>query len=256
MSSLLTPGVRMLSLMSSEPEASNQAAANWVPGKMTPVRHGPPEAWLEHLERVTNELLVLARYRATWRPMNELAATSAAIQEQPYFVQWVSELYATTMAVGVRKLADRSRGTASLYRLLESIARHPEGVTREWYLSDIFEDWVPDFDADFSERADPEHLNHIDPRIVRADQSRLLEESEFIRRYVNQYLAHVQAEPSAEIPTFSDLHGALDALIEVFLKYEQLLTRAHRSPFEPVFQFPWERIFDQPWRLKGLPTES
>ncbi|MFF1876510.1 hypothetical protein [Leifsonia sp. NPDC058230] len=222
----------------------------WVPGRVTPHKPGPPAVWLKMLERITNEVMVLARYRMTWRTVNDLVDDSAAIQEQPYFVEWISELYATTMALGVRKMADRSSDAASLFILLKQIAEHPDGLTREWYLSDIYEDWGKNFDHAFTRRADPKKLGHIDPDVVLADQRRLVEAADPLRLYVNHHIAHAQAEPKATIPTFRDLHEALDVLNELFLKYELLLTRGNREPFEPVIPFPWQGIFDRAWSEK------
>ncbi|WP_285117273.1 hypothetical protein [Leifsonia sp. fls2-241-R2A-40a] len=201
-------------------------------------------------ERITNEVMVLGRYRVTWRTVNDLAEDSAAIQDQPYFVQWVSELYGMTMALGVRKMADRSSDAASLFNLLRRIAEEPEQLTREWYVSDVYEDWVERFDKTFTERADPQRLDHIDPDVVLADQQRLVEAADPFRLYVNHHVAHAQAVPKSAIPKFRDLNVALDIIDELFVKYELLLTRAQRAPLEPVFQFPWQRIFDRAWSEK------
>lgn len=217
------------------------------PWKLTPLKAGPPRPWLALLRRIDDEVTTLARYRETWRVVNDLAQTSSAINEQPYFVGWIAELYGSALALGVRKMVDDDPRAASLFMLLEKIAQRPQKLTRAWYCSGVYEGLVEMMDLGFTRDADPKGIGHIDPDVLHDDQKRLQDAASRVTHYVNQHVAHAQAKQNAPIPTFSDLNSAIDVLNDIFVKYTRLLTRGERVEIAPVFQFPWPRIFERAW---------
>jgi hypothetical protein len=129
---------------------------------------------------------------------------------------------------------------------------NPERLTREWFCSDVYVGLQPAMNASFSERADPKGIGHFDPEVARQDQQRLDAGVNAIERYVNQYVAHAQHKPSADIPTFGELDAGIDLLGELLQKYTLLLTQGWRGELEPVFQFPWQRVFDRAWSEPSL----
>jgi hypothetical protein len=66
---------------------------------------------------------------------------------------------------------------------------------------------------------------YIDRQIARADAQRLEQASVHIKTYVDQAVAHDAARPTTATATkFSDLHDAIDVIVELFQKYAQILT--------------------------------
>lgn len=217
------------------------------PSARTPAKPGPPDEWIALLDKVTNHITDMAGSRLTWTTVRDIAAQSRAVTDEPYFLNWVGANYATAMAMGVRRMADRNDRAVSLHRLLVLVAAEPQKLTREWFCSDVFVGMVDSQDQAFARLADPNGLGHVDPEIVNTDLDALAVSAHAVRRYVNEYVAHAQARPTAAVPTFADLHQAVDDINLVFRKYVTLLARADRQ-IEPVFQFPWARVFDRAWR--------
>ena len=219
------------------------------PWDLTPIQKGPPRGWISLLDLVDTQITNLARDRLTWKTAQAVTSNSAAIAEQPYFANWIAGLYASSMALGIRKLNDNDPRSASFFNLMEKMARSPEKLTREWFSSGVLSGLAPGMDDAFTKVADPTCLGHLDPAVVRADQSRLAKVAGDISHYVNQHVAHVQSKPNAAIPTYGDLHAAVDVMCELLRKYIHLLKRADRIECEPIFQMPWDRVFEQAWSL-------
>jgi hypothetical protein len=69
-----------------------------------------------------------------------------------------------------------------------------------------------------------------------------------LRVYVNEHVAHDMAEPTlAEMPTYADLHAAIDSVGEIFKKYAVTLTGGWWATLEPAIQGDWKAIFRVPW---------
>ena len=70
------------------------------------------------------------------------------------------------------------------------------------------------------------------------------------RVYVNEYVAHRAEIQAAEIPTFADLHGAMDAVGEIVGKYASLLKAEMLAELTPQIQEDWLAPFRQPWLVE------
>ena len=71
------------------------------------------------------------------------------------------------------------------------------------------------------------------------------------RLYVDQHVAHDQAEPTAEPPTLEELHAAIDTLGALFKRYTVVLTAGEYISLEPFIQSDWKAIFRTPWLLSA-----
>lgn len=65
--------------------------------------------------------------------------------------------------------------------------------------------------------------------------------------FVDQHVAHDQAEPTAGVPTFAQLHAAIDSVGEIFKRYAVALTASMYIAVEPVMQTDWKAIFRTAW---------
>lgn len=95
--------------------------------------------------------------------------------------------------------------------------------------------------------------DHLDPDIPTADLEALKATAKRVRLYANEHIAHAAANPTVpEMPTYGDLHEAIDALGAICQKYTQVLTASWTVQWEPVIQDDWEAIFRVAW----LPAQS
>ncbi len=89
--------------------------------------------------------------------------------------------------------------------------------------------------------------DHFDRDIADRDFAALRSDAKRVSVYVNEHLAHDMASPTvAELPTFADLHAAIDSVGDLFRKYALMLTGGWWATLEPVIQDDWKAIFRVP----------
>ncbi|GAA5200744.1 hypothetical protein GCM10023346_43540 [Arthrobacter gyeryongensis] len=241
----------------------NQQAESWKPrielsalakeygradlASRTRIETAPPRKWSELISRIDDEVANLLRHRATWHTFLEAAKRSPVAHAQPYFAQWVGELYASTAALGIRKMVDADSRTGSFTQLLTRLAEQPHRVTREWYIGGTQVAIALHLDQTFTRIADPHYQGHLEGAIPSADLAALREASKKVEKYVNEHVAHAQLRPTADLPSYGDVDAALDLHFDLLKKYLLLLTSSDRIEGPPIFQFPWTRVFYEPW---------
>ena len=88
----------------------------------------------------------------------------------------------------------------------------------------------------------------LTPEIPARDFEVLQNDAHRLRIYVNEHVAHDMAEPTLpEMPTYADLHAAIDSVGEIFKKYAVTLTGGWWATLEPAIQGDWKAIFRVPW---------
>lgn len=208
--------------------------------------------WVEQLQLMARDVVALHHHRFIWRRVGEI--TQQANLPPSSFFDALGIWYGGWQMTALRRLVDRDARTLSLTRLLDEIAAHPHVMSRDrhvalwatpagvWDERHGEENYAPFADAS-GER--------IDVAAVHADSRSASDAVVRIREYVNQRIAHRDLEPIAEVPTWGEINGAIDALGALVNKYANLLTASTWAQFEPVIQYDWEAPFRQAW----LPAE-
>jgi hypothetical protein len=204
------------------------------------------ERWREWLETINQDITTIFFWRATWLAVGDMVRANAQIRPSHYFA-YLSNTYGTSQALAVRRLTDDHHGVVSLATLIKDLRTHASEITADWWLG-----LQPNADIRDFARFRADGTDHFDPRIAREDLRRLRREVAHVKKYVDKHLAHRDQDPTKEIPTFADIHAALDAVAAVFRKYYMLLTGADRFVMVPVPHPGWFRPFTVPW----LPPES
>ena len=148
----------------------------------------------------------------------------------------------------MRRLADDRRGVVSLASLIKDLRKHAMDITADWWAR-----LQPGADIRDFRRFQAAGTAHFDAAIASADLGRLADAVAQVKKYVDQHLAHRDQNPSKEIPTFGDIHAAMDSVGEVFRKYHLLLTGAERFVMVPVPHIGWDLPFTVPWLPPGSP---
>jgi len=189
--------------------------------------------------------------RLIWREIGKMMEANPAVGEIPSaFWDFHQENYSAAQAIAIRRQADQDHRTCSLAVLIAEMRDNPEVLTREDHVSLL------------GDRADSDLLtqrahagfdklagggDHLDPRIAKDDLAELQDRARKVRTYVNQHVAHDQATPTmTTLPTFGDLHEAIDAIGVIFQKYAVMLTGGWNL-LEPVIQDDWQAIFRAAW---------
>lgn len=218
--------------------------------------------WQRWLEEIEQEILDLHHSHEIWRTLVDLIAAQE-LSESEYFVEAFTRMYVAGQAMGVRRQADTDQGTVSLARLLTGLSNQSGVVTQErffalWGLNGV----APDTERDELERrartkkatrawaqfAGPLMGPVLDPAVPRGDLQGLHETAAAVTRYADKTIAHRDLKGPKSLPTFQQLHAAIDVLGQLYCRYSLLLTASAPNPasLAPKMQGDWLAPFRRP----------
>jgi hypothetical protein len=215
--------------------------------EMTDSRIGKWRRWLE--DEIQPEVMTINLHRFVFREVGDIIDRAGSLPPS-YWFEFSSETYATTQAVAIRRQAEVSTRVVSLGRLIAEIRDDAKRLSRAWWVGLWTDpDPIQDHFANngFTKQYAPGGGDHLDPAIPEADLAHLTSVAESVKRYVDQHVAHNDASPRGDLPTFDDLNASIDVIGELFGKYGNLLTAASWVTVVPVMQHDWQAIFRQPW---------
>ena len=207
--------------------------------------HDHEQRWRQWLSTIDQDITTVFLFRATWLTVGRIVRANNDIRPSHFFAYQAS-IYGTSQALALRRLTDERRDVVSLARLVKDVRNHATEVTREWWLALQPGAEVSDF-RQFTTTS----MNHFDPAIADEDLKRLRQAVAPVKKYVDHHLAHHDRDPTKAIPTFGDIHLALDTVGAVFRRYYALLTGADRPIMVPVPQPGWHLPFTVPWLPPG-----
>lgn len=209
------------------------------------------EKWTRWIEgEIKAEVLTMHHHQAVYRRVAEIVNTREAELPPSLFFDYLRDTYATSQAAAIRRQAERSARVVSLGRLLGEIEAEPQRLTRQRFVGRWSAHEQPRGHKSFSNHFAGDVGDHLDPKIVRADLARLEAEGKKVVEHVDQYVAHTDEKPRAELATFEELNAAITAVGDLFWKYALLLTGDSYATLAPVPQYNWEAIFELPWIVK------
>jgi hypothetical protein len=95
----------------------------------------------------------------------------------------------------------------------------------------------------------------LDAAKIRKMRRELILAHRRLRRYVNTHSAHRQRQPARKLPTFQELHAAVDALARALEECTLLLEAASLLTVVPDLPHSWTRPFRVAW-LRGAAESS
>lgn len=91
-------------------------------------RNPPPpaaelhERWARWLQRSYDDVVLLHGYQAQWDELVDVVESNPHIPVPNHVMDFVRDLYGVTIAVGIRRQADKSDDVANLRRLINDVA--------------------------------------------------------------------------------------------------------------------------------------
>jgi hypothetical protein len=161
------------------------------------------EQWDEWFTSLGGEIYTLRMYRTFWR---EFIKTAEAAGVTPgHIFDFFAATYSSRQAVAIRRVCSEGSREYSFHHLLTEIRDNPQlcknPISRKEVLTDI-----KSLQAGNLERV------HV---------------------FVNQYVAHRQRRPTAQVPTFKVIHDAIDDIGALLQKYTHVVNDAHQM-LDPV----------------------
>lgn len=215
-------------------------------------------------ERVKDELNRLCReVRGLRTNQHVFWEVQNIIRENPYihkpstFYTWMGQMYVESMTATIRRLIDSRKDTVSLIRLLKQIRADPSCFSRSAYKGrctnpDLSEAYI---DVDYDKLVG-EGKQQPDKKKIEADIAKLKKQTEVLKQFVDERVAHSAKEQKKELPRFQDLDDSIEYVEQLLKWYNQLVTGAVIPDFQPSWLYDWKAIFRYPWIRDDVPSES
>ena len=197
-------------------------------------------------DSITAQVIEMLVFRQIWDGFAYVYDNAPeAAREDATFLLWVRFSYARSQGLGVRRMADPRSDVVSLARLIDRVWRYPTVLSRERYLALQGDDDVA-WSNRFFDGLAGEGGRFIDPRIPARDFEDLETKTAKVRKWVNTSVAHLTAKGKrGESPPLQDVHDAVDAVADLFVKYMSLIRGVHFQT--GVIMSPWPHVFSVPW---------
>jgi hypothetical protein len=177
------------------------------------------ERALHELREIRDEVIDLATdHDIYWKVEHEVIQRNhRLLMIRSAFFDMLNDAYSHSAAMRVRRLVDKDNRTIPLRKLLEELKKYPE----------LLEGQV----ADSELVADCAELDFVTAKV---------------KDYVDQFVAHDDRSPIAEVPIRRELNAAIELLIRLLRKYYGVLARSDIDvivdyPEDPlaIFRFAW-----------------
>jgi hypothetical protein len=182
------------------------------------------ERALHELREIRDEVIDLATgHDIYWKVQHEVIQRNHRLMMiRSAFFDMLNDAYSHSAAMRVRRLVDKDNRTISLPKLLEELKKYPE----------LLEGQV----ADSELVADCAELDFVTAKV---------------KDYVDQFVAHHDRSPIAEVPIHRELNAAIELLIRLLRKYYDVLARSDidvivdylEDPLT-IFRFAWVEARD------------
>ena len=204
------------------------------------------DKWIRWLGAIDADLNALAINRMAWRTLTAIWRERDPQLPASFIFDFFATTYAHAQASGIRRQVDTRSDVTSLWRLLNEIEEHSDRLHRDWFVGRF--EWGDQWRGEREFTAlDPNGAGHVDPAEAARDKERIEKVAKGIRTWVNKHVAHLSTKPSLLVPTFDELDGALDALAEVYSRWNCILTGVDLVSIEPVPQYDFLAPLRVPW---------
>ena len=210
--------------------------------------------WKKWMKEIQQDLATLLTSNSVFHEVRHIFATNKQIQVPTLFYRWISNNYADSVVIGVRRLADKHTKVISLYRLIEDISKNREAITRSYYVSryckEDREEGLADDDFDEFARIGEELISQ---RKLSIDLKKVKTIADHIRKFTNKWVAHCDPHRRRHrIPTYKDLSDALHDLDRLFCKYDLLVRQGGLTTCKPEIQYDWKKPLRYVWLPKNF----
>lgn len=97
---------------------------------------------------------------------------------------------------------------------------------------------------------------YISPIMVDEDLHHLEDIAKKCEDFADKRIAHQDKRNPKNLPKFSEVDACIEALDKLYVKYHLIFHASSMDTLRPTYQYDWQEIFDEPWRLPEHDYES
>lgn len=179
--------------------------------------------------------------------VRDIAFSNPATHDPNDFFSWLAQNYATSAALGIRRLMDHDGRSLSIRRFLEDVLGNVDVVTRDRYVAMYRPERRELAHRRFTALVGGTH-KALPPSVVKRDLRSMKRAELRIRTFVNKRLAHLELKTRRRrLPKYGELSQTLQLMESVLLKYQRLLSANAPMTLLPTWQYNWKQVFLVPW---------
>lgn len=205
--------------------------------------------WIKWLEIIHHEIYQLVLYKDIFWSVQDLIKKNKKIQKPSSFYRYLGDTYISYILMGIRRQIKTDKQSISFARLLSELASDPKRLSRKYYKSlykgsaieefadkhfDRFCDTNPDF---ISSKMVDDDLNHLKTVVLKCEE------------FADRRIAHRDKRDPEKLPKYDEVDKCVDILDKLYVKYHLIFHAASMNSMMPTYQYDWQEIFDEPWRI-------
>lgn len=208
--------------------------------------------WDGWIDILGNQVIDLYTQRHIYKEVRKILEQNPNVQQPDDFFFWVSVWYSSSMAVAIRKLADKDADSISFRTLLEGIKNNPKVVSRARFKKLFVDANYREFlaDADFDRYVGAGNEN-IDLSILQKEVDELKVKTSKLKHYVDKRVAHHDKKEFTDIPKYSDLDESIDFLGWLYKRYFLIFKCLDPGELLRHWGYDWKNVFRYPWLSNG-----
>jgi AbiU2 len=207
--------------------------------------------WGTWIEVVRAEIVRAHLHQDLWTEIRDAVEGRHRTEDMTWLYSY-SRVYGDHQMMTIRRVAENSKTTASLGRVLASMRKQPLVMTRTRYMNAMGArrakkaDAASEWDRRFAHTPGDEM---VDPAILETDLKYLNDGLKPIIERTHKTIAHLDAQitvairggrrPKLEPVTYGDLRTALEQLGEITNRYLSIL-RGYETAWTPAIQGDWQ----------------
>ena len=211
------------------------------------LRNDPFARWNDLAEQLWTEIQHLAHMDDVFWQIQAIISANADVNKAEVFQDWIGYSYVYTMAVGLRRLVDRTKGTVSLVRLLEDLKRNCTLLTRERYISLSEELFFREHAMQWWDELTGGGQGHVTRARINEMLKELKGASSAGERYANDYVTHHAECTHPNPPSFKEVRQALAVAARTCRWCIRLLRADDVGSPVPVLISDWLKSLSVPW---------
>lgn len=209
----------------------------------------------DDLEKISNELSEAADIDNVFWQVQAIIANNPAINHNDFFQEWIASTYVDSIAIRLRRLIDRSRGTVSIWHLLDKMKQYSKYFTRERHV-DLHEPKLRFLAEKRFDDLAGKGKDHVSKVKIEDKKRELLVAFKEIDIYVNSQIAHYSKNQPKKNITFYEIRKMIVSFFEVFNWCLRLISLSVLDSPVPQQQSNWLKYFYIPWIKPGSKIPS
>ena len=211
-------------------------------------------SWLSNDGPIAGTVHRLESDRVRWTQLDAMVAANPAIPHALDTIGWFRFHYVSDAAVRIRRLADDSKRSAALGRLIVAVGEEASSLTRVWYLERyrarlandaLWEHWHKETANDWFDKFCAPDSDVVSIERIETDVQHLRDQVAPIKLFVDKRIAHHNPSFDPTL-TYEQISKGVDAVGILFRRYLKLIRQVEPLPLSD--NTAWGHAFTVPWR--------